>query len=98
MNSLSLSTHLDGVGPQMLKIVSCDAIDTFPDINIKFGDTIIKLEAKYYIENSGGMCFSKLFGQDHSGKRWLLGTPFLTKYYSVYNMGDSPSVTFYKAK
>ena len=82
----------------MLKIVSCDAIDTFPDINIKFGDTIIKLEAKYYIENSGGMCFSKLFGQDHPGKRWLLGTPFLTKYYSVYNMADSASVTFYKAK
>ena len=69
---------------------------TFPDMNIKFGQKIIVLEAKYYIRNIGQKCYSLLVGLK---KMWVLSDPFLVKFYSVYDMkaGD-PSVTFYEAK
>ena len=95
------SNCLDGAGRK----VDCKEIDTFPDVEFKFGDKSLKLKPADYIRviSKGGdhedECLSQFYGMDHPDEIWLLGTPLLRQYYSEYNMkSGEESVTFYGLK
>ena len=84
--------------------VDCKDIPTFPDMEIKLGDKVLKVKPDEYIRvkpklDEDDECTSLLYGMDDPEGLWLLGDPLLRQYYTEYNMkADEESVTFYELK
>ena len=66
---------------------------SFPSLDIKLGAKTLVLESKYYIRIVGNKCYSVFVGQ---GDKWLLGNPFITKFYTTFNLKDA-TITFHLA-
>ena len=96
---LIYSLCLEAIEKDDLLEVKCDKISSFPPVKIKFGKSTLKLEADYYIQKTSFKCWSLLEGLFGPNGEWILGNPFLRKYYYTYNMTPkAASVTFYEAK
>ena len=73
--------------------VKCEDVPSFPSLEIKLGGDTLVLESKYYIRIVGDRCLNVLLGQ---GDRWLLGNPFLAKFYTSFDLKDA-TITFHLA-
>ena len=73
--------------------VKCEDVPSFPSLEIKLGDKTLVLESKYYIRIAGNKCLNVLL--THPNK-WVLGNPFLTKYYTSFDLKDA-TITFHVA-
>ncbi|KAI6646313.1 Lysosomal aspartic protease-like [Oopsacas minuta] len=68
--------------------VDCKKIDTFPTIEIMFGESPLTLEPKYYIEVNGEVCYSLFVETDEDEYDWLFGVPIFIKYYIEFDFTD----------
>jgi len=70
-------------------LIKCD-IDG-PDIDINLGDKTYTLTSKDYIIKSGSVCLFAMTGIDipaPAGPLWILGDPWMRKYYTVFDYGN----------
>jgi saccharopepsin len=78
-------------GPGGLQhIIDCDKREALPDLTIALAGSNFTLSPCEYIKRSGNTCSSVISGMDIQpplGPAALLGSPFLEKWYSVYDLG-----------
>lgn len=64
----------------------CEQIDQLPTVTFRLGGHEFSLEGEYYTTWNDGKCYNRIypFPREHI----VVGTIFLRKYYSVFNMND----------
>lgn len=73
-------------------IINCMSVDKLPDVVLTFGSKNYPLRPRDYIIQRNEECMSLFVGQDiktPTGPAWLLGTPFLKAYYTVFDIARS---------
>jgi len=81
-------------------IIDCGKIQTAPSINIELSGKIYELKPVDYILNVQGSCLLGLVGLNippPTGPLWILGDPWIRKFYTVFNFGEN-TVGFAVAK
>lgn len=69
-------------------LIKCDKVDTAPDLDITLGGNVYTLTAKDYIINAGGTCLFGMVGLDTPQPMWILGDPFMRKFYTIFDYGN----------
>lgn len=72
-------------------LIKCNLVDTAPDLDIVLGGKTYTLTAKDYIINSGSLCLFGMVGLDipaPAGPLWILGDPFMRKFYTIFDFGQ----------
>jgi saccharopepsin len=75
--------------PHQRHVIECDTQDALPDLIISLVGSNFTLSSTDYIRRADDKCTSLIAGIDFPpplGPIALLGTPFLEKYYSVYDL------------
>lgn len=68
-------------------LIDCDA--DLPDLNITIGGKDFVLTGQEYIIDAGGVCLFGAIGLDTGSMNlWILGDPFLRKYYSIHDIDN----------
>mmetsp|Transcript_112353 Transcript_112353/g.194859 ORF Transcript_112353/g.194859 Transcript_112353/m.194859 type:complete len:433 (+) Transcript_112353:117-1415(+) len=66
----------------------CSNSDELPELGFKVGGQVLRLSPKEYLDRSDGVCMLNLMPLDipaPHGPLFILGDPFLRKYYTVYD-------------
>lgn len=72
-------------------LINCDKIATAPDLDILLGGKTYTLTPADYIINEEGTCLFGMVGIDipaPAGPLWILGDPWLRKFYTVFDFGQ----------
>ena len=80
--------------------IECEARKHLPDVTFTLAGHNFSIGPEDYVFEIGGSCMSAFFGRDHlaSHRRLaVLGTVFLRKWYSVFDLGTK-TISFAKAK
>lgn len=80
-------------------LIGCKKAATAPDITITLSGKDYTLTAEDYIIHNGPLCLFAFVGIDipaPAGPLWILGDPWMRKYYTVFDYGNS-QVGFAKA-
>lgn len=79
--------------------IDCDAREYLPDVTFTLAGHNFSIGPEDYIFDDDGWCISAFFGNDDSTPDCFaaLGTVFLRKWYSVFNLG-AKTISFAKAK
>lgn len=78
-------------GDSEIREVDCKAIETFPDLEFVLAgaDDTIKLRPSDYVrrvrEDDERLCYLDITATDGYEHNWVLGTAFLTPYYTVFD-------------
>ncbi|KAI6652356.1 Gut cathepsin D-like aspartic protease [Oopsacas minuta] len=87
------------IGADEEDIVDCKKIDSFPTLEIMFGQSKITLESKYYIDVDEDTCTSLFEINEDDDYEWSLGVPFFVKYYIEFDFTDKDEhICFWKKK
>lgn len=83
-------------------VVSCDAIDTLPDVTFTIAGNKYTLTGRDYVVSISQMgqsiCISGFMGIEvPAGPLWILGDIFIGKYYTVFDQGNK-QIGFAQAK
>ncbi|CAL8093718.1 unnamed protein product [Calicophoron daubneyi] len=73
--------------PSKLCEVDCTKVSTLPQLKITFGKTEFIIGPEDYIDKKGNKCTGRIF--DVSQHVWALGTLFLDKVYTAYDVGNA---------
>jgi len=66
----------------------CEGMDRLPALGFVIGDKVLRLEPSDYMAREGDRCLPRLMVIDvppPKGPLVLLGTPFLSRYYTIYD-------------
>lgn len=95
--SYAIDEIFKAIGVRQYEDVDCSTISTLPVVNFFIGGTLFTLEPEYYVktgvENGVKYCF---VGFHEKGDSWILGTLFIKKYYTEFDLGNS-SIGFAEA-
>ncbi|KAF8980910.1 Vacuolar protease A [Entomortierella lignicola] len=72
-------------------VLDCSTVPKLPDFSFFFDDSQYTLKGEDYVLNVGGSCISGFKGMDFSESMedlWIVGSIFLRKFYSVYDLGN----------
>jgi len=67
---------------------ACGNYDSLPMVGFVFGSITLNLDPSDYVQHTGASCFHRFMAVDvpsPAGPLVLLGTPFLQRYYSIYD-------------
>ncbi|NXD74531.1 PEPA protein, partial [Eolophus roseicapillus] len=68
--------------------ISCEALDTLPDIVFYINGAAFPVTPSAYVVKSNGACSLAFEGMDvptESGEMWILGDVFIREYYVIFN-------------
>lgn len=67
----------------------CSNFEDLPKLGFKIGDQLLELEPRDYVDQATGICDIALMPLDidpPKGPLFVLGIPFLTRYYTIYDI------------
>lgn len=77
------------IGVEKYQDIDCSIVHNLPVVKFYIGGVLFTLEPEFYIktgiENGTKYCFA---GFHEKGDTWILGTQFISKYYTEFDLGN----------
>ena len=77
--------------------IQCESRNQLPDVTFTFGGHNFSIGPEDYVFDYEDQCISAFFGNDFPRPLAIIGTVFLRKWYSVFDL-DTNTISLAKAK